>query len=220
MSGFSRLPTSTDYASGGFLSPARGLCPSFRAPVALLSVVFRTGPMWTAICLLISVILVQDLHAQPAPEYTGERPFSADLDGLYLALGPVASAIRAGDAWDGSFGGELLLVRVRERSAVTGLGWAVGASRHARGPDRGLGRGTGRVWTDLLIGTRSIGGLVTGLGAGLVAEVDPVDAPRWGGQASVWLFAGVIPFIRLGAVQKNGTYIDFGIKVALPAVRI
>ena len=158
--------------------------------------------------------------ARPAAQ-AAEDPLETDsLDGFYLTIGPVMNAVRATGSWDASFGGEALLMRVREGSRLTAAGVGLGAARYARAADRGLDRGSGRIWADFHLATRPLGGPVVGIGIGAAAEVDPVIAPRWGAQLTVWVFAGVIPFLRIGTVQKNGAYIDFGIKVALPAVRI
>ncbi len=118
------------------------------------------------------------------------------LDGTYLALGPMAALVRAGGgaaSWDGGFGGEIFLVRVREQEAVASLGISAGALRLAA-DDRG------RAWSEILLGSR-IAGIHAGLGAGASVEIDEVRAPRWGGHATVWIFAGVVPYARMGVVE-------------------
>ncbi|MCG8420256.1 MAG: hypothetical protein MJE77_20180 [Proteobacteria bacterium] len=162
----------------------------------------------------------QSAHAQETAPASAEVD-SGDLDGFYIALGPVASAVCEGGAWDGGFGGEISLVRVRERGLLTALGVGLGAVRFARAArDDTLGGGIGRAWADVQLGISCWPGPACGIGAGLAAEIDSITPPRWGAQATFWIFMGVIPFIRIGTVQKDGAYIDFGIKVALPAVRI
>ncbi len=184
-----------------------------------------------ALCVVISMVSVQSAAAQKASSQTVEPETSPvenaeraletdDLDGFYITLGPVMNAVRASGVWDASFGGEALLMRVRERAALSAAGIGLGAARYARAGDRGVDRGSGRVWADFHLATRPLGGPVVGIGIGAAADIDPVIAPRWGAQLTIWAFVGVIPFVRIGTIQKNGAYIDFGIKVALPAVRI
>lgn len=139
-------------------------------------------------------------------------PAVANLDGLYLALGPVASAVHSDDGWDGGFGGELMLVRVREQSPLAGLGIAAGGVRFAEA-------GNGRLWGDALIATKKLFGVGIGVSGGLAVEVGDLQAPRFGWQATLWGFAGVLPYIRVGAVEQSGTFVDAGIKLALPAIR-
>ena len=182
----------------------------------------RFLPRTVILCLgvLILVGSARNAGAQSGPEASPEELSPGGLDGFYVALGPVGSVTRSAGAWDGNFGAEAGLVRIREGSALEALGLSVGAGRYAREPERGLGRGTGRVWAELEVGISMPGGLIGGLGGGVVAEVDPVIPARWGAQGTIWVFAGVIPYVRVGRVEKNGTYIDFGIKVALPVLRI
>jgi hypothetical protein len=132
------------------------------------------------------------------------------LDGTYLALGPVASFVRTDGKWDGGFGGEISLVRVREREPLSALGIAAGVLRLAA-DDRG------RVWSELMVGTR-LAGIHAGLGAGVGVEIDSVRAPRWGGHATVWIFAGVVPYARVGVVEEGGLFAEIGLKIALPVV--
>jgi hypothetical protein len=132
------------------------------------------------------------------------------LDGTYLALGPLAAFVRANEKWDGGFGGEIALVRVREHELLASLGIAAGALRLAE-EDRG------RVWTELLAGSR-LAGIHAGLGAGAGLEIDGVGPPRWSGHGVVWIFAGVVPYARVGMVEGMGPFAEIGIKVLLPAI--
>jgi hypothetical protein len=159
--------------------------------------------------LVLLLILggVREVQAEtPAPGV------SAGLDGTRLLIGPVGGAIRLGHSWDSGFGGALALVRNRERAGLALVGAEMGGIRVAR-DERWL------VWGDLLVGSRRLAGLLLGLGAGVRAELSPVFSPRWGSQASFWVFAGITPYARIGAVQRGGTYVDFGIKVPLSAFR-
>jgi hypothetical protein len=130
------------------------------------------------------------------------------LDDTYLALGPTAALVRVDGQWDGGFGGEITLVRVREHEPLAALGLAAGALRLAA-DDRG------RVWSEVLAGTR-LAGIHAGLGAGASVDIDAVRAPRWGGHATVWIFAGVVPYARVGVVEEDGAFAEIGIKIAFP----
>lgn len=206
---------------------SRGICPHERGTVPSLQSAARKrsgtcsiglGPAY--LIIVISMSLARNASADPEQTPVQGTVATDDLDGLYLALGPVASVMHSGSAYDGSFGGEISLVRVRERAIVRATGLNIGAVRYAQVGARGLGRGYGRMWADLEGAVGRPRGLVAGLALGITAEVDPIEEPRWGAQATIWTFVGVIPFVRVGSVQKNGTYIDFGIKVALPVLRI
>lgn len=138
---------------------------------------------------------------------------SADLDGLYLALGPLGGAIYHEGAWGAGFGGEVTVVRVAEREPVAALGAAVGGLRFAD-------RDAGHLWADLSIGTRWPLDLAVGLSVGPTVEVDEVIPPRFGGHATIWLFVGVVPYLRVGAVETSGRFVELGVKLALPAIRL
>jgi hypothetical protein len=98
-------------------------------------------------------------HAQAAPSRSEPLPSSADLDGTIFSLGPVAAAVYADEAWDGGFGGEVMLVRVREGSTLAALGVAAGGIRFAEA-------GNGRLWGDVLVGTKKLFGVGIGPGSG------------------------------------------------------
>jgi hypothetical protein len=173
---------------------------------ACVRVAMLIGLLWTGVWSDIAA-------AQPAPA-TG-APATApvrvtSLDGTYLALGPTAALVRVDGQWDGGFGGEISLVRVREREPLAALGVAVGALRLAA-DDRG------RVWSELLAGTR-LAGFHMGLGAGASVDIDAVDGARWGGHATVWIFAGVVPYARVGVVEEVGPFGEVGIKIAFPVL--
>lgn len=157
--------------------------------------------------------------AEPAGRAGASAPAQAapavrvtTLDGTYLALGPSAALVRTREdgqaSWDGGFGGEIALVRVREHEPVASLGIAAGALRLAAA-DRG------RAWSELLLGSR-IAGIHAGLAAGASVEIDEVRPPRWGGHATVWIFAGVVPYARAGVVEGGGSFAEIGIKIAFP----
>ncbi len=137
---------------------------------------------------------------------------TADLDGIYLAVGPIAAVVRGTDGWDGAFGGELTLVRVAERRPVAAWALNLGGARFGT-------RNAGRLWLEGMVGTRRLVGVVVGVAAGPTVEVDEQIPPRAGIQGSVWLYAGVLPYLRVGAVRNGGRFVEIGLKLSLPAVR-
>ena len=152
----------------------------------------------------------ETLEQQPAD--VDPMPTVQDLDGVYFLLGPVASAVYSSDDWDGGIGGEVLLVRVQERRTIAGYGLGAGAIRLVEGDK-------GRLWADAMVGTKRLFDVGLGLSAGVTAEVGDTQAARLGWQATVWGYAGVIPYLRVGQVRTSGTFVDAGIKIALPAFR-
>ena len=153
-----------------------------------------------------------DTPPEPRAAAAGAAAARGGLDGSYLLLGPVAGMVRANGSWESGFGGALSLVRVRERRSLAALGLGIGALRLARG-DRGL------LWADFQVGSRRLAGLLMGFTAGVSADVGELISMRLAGHAGVWVFAGVVPYARIGVMQKSGTYVDFGIRVALPTFR-
>jgi hypothetical protein len=137
---------------------------------------------------------------------------SADLDGVYLTLGPVGAAVHQDGDWDASFGGELSLVRVTERAPVAAAGVLFGGGRFAR-------RDGGRLWVEALAGTRRLADLPLGLSGGPVVDLDDGRGPRWGGQATLWAYLGIMPYARVSTLQRLGTSVEVGLRLPLPALR-
>ncbi len=137
---------------------------------------------------------------------------TANLDGIYLALGPVAAVVHDPEGWDGVFGGELTVARVTEHRAVAAVALNLGGARFGM-------RSAGRLWLEGMVGTGRLLGVVVGVAAGPTLEVDEQIPPRVGVQGSLWLYAGVLPYLRVGAVRDAGSFVEIGVKVSLPAVR-
>jgi hypothetical protein len=114
--------------------------------------------------------------------------------------------------WDGTFGGEAQITRVREHQTISAMGLAIGGLRYAE-------RTGGRLWGDLVF-AHDPGPITLGLSIGATVELDDLRVPRWGGQATLWVFAGALPYVRVAAVQDSGVVVDIGLKIALPALRL
>lgn len=138
------------------------------------------------------------------------RP-SWDLDGTYLWLGPLGAASYAAPGWDSAFGAEAAVVVVREREAIALWGVNLGASR-------ATARDGGRVWVDGLVGTR-LWGRMMGASLGPIAELSELAHPRIGASIGAWVFAGITPFARVGAISELGIFAELGIHIALPVLR-
>jgi len=150
-------------------------------------------------------------RAEP-PSPRPELASTANLDGLYLALGPLGGASVTADGWVGTFGAEVLLVRVRERRPLAALGVVAGAVRFSE-----LERG--RLWLDLLAGSRWPLGVAIGVQAGGLLEVDEINRPRAGLQGSLWVYGGIVPYLRVGTVQESGPFFELGVGLPLPVLR-
>lgn len=135
---------------------------------------------------------------------------SSDLDGIYLWLGPVGAASRIDGVWDSTIGGELAVIRVRERAPLGAIGASAGAIRWTE-------RGGGRIWIDAIAGTRL--GRMVGASAGPLVELAELAHPRLGGSIGVWAFVGVTPFARVGYVDELGGFAEIGLHIALPVLR-
>lgn len=134
----------------------------------------------------------------------------AAFKGVYLALGPVLSVMHQQGGWDTAFGGEITLAWVDERQTLAGIGISVGGLQLSE-------REAHRAWADLLAATH-IAGVAVGASLGMVADFDLVSPWRVGPQASLWLYAGVMPYARVAYAQATGTVYEVGLKVPLPAL--
>lgn len=138
------------------------------------------------------------------------RP-SWDLDGFYIWLGPTGAATHVDADWDSTFGGDLAVLRIREREPLSAIGLDVGASLWSA-------RDGGRVWVDAVAGTQ-IAGRVYGVTVGAIGEFAELEHPRYGASAGVWAYFGITPYVRVGTVEELGTFVDVGVHIALPVYR-
>jgi len=169
------------------------------------------------VVLVIALVLVAsariasaDANGAPAAD---EPILSLDsrLKAFYVAIGPIGVVQRAEGNWDSAFGAELNLTRVRESAAISALGLSIGGSKLSE-------RDGGRFWLGALAGIDRLPGKVPiGLSLGGILDVDAVRHARWGGYATLWFYAGVMPFVRVSTIQKSGSGVELGLSIPLPA---
>lgn len=164
-----------------------------------------------ALLAALMMIGVSGAAAEPAPRPQALRSVG-DLDGLHLFVGPIGAATHVGDGWDSAWGGTLALARIRERAWLGTAGAWLGAAHY--GATDG-----GRVWIDGIAGTRRLVGKMVGVGVGPVVELSTLRHPRFGAQASIWCFAGVVPYARLGVLDASGSFVEVGVSLSIPALR-
>ena len=107
-------------------------------------------------------------------------------------------------------GDELLLQEPVDGTALGGLSF--GGISYA-------GRDGGRLWLEAEVAFNRPLPFGIGLAGGVVAEVDPVAEPRLGLQGTLWVYAGVIPYLRVGTVDVSGEFVEVGLMIKIPAVR-
>ena len=165
-----------------------------------------TACVLVTMCCSMSRIVRADV---PTPR--GLQHMANDLDGVYLMLGPLGAVSYLDRVRQSTFGGQLLVLRVREKAPIAALGLAFGALRYTAAE-------RGRAWADLVIGTR-VRSTHVGMGIGPVLELDQVAPARLGGQLTLWVFAGVIPYVRAGHIDGAGSFAELGVQLMLPVRR-
>lgn len=138
---------------------------------------------------------------------------TASLDGLYFTLGPVAAAVRLDRDWTSAAGLEASLVRVRERQLPAAYGLSLGAFRYTD-------RDGGRVWLEAESALKRPLPVAVGLGLGAMVDLDEIRPPRWGVQSTLWIFVGIVPYVRVGVAQENGGFVEAGFMIKVPAGRL
>jgi hypothetical protein len=149
-------------------------------------------------------------RASPALRPAEAAP-SSDLDGLYFWLGPSGAASHIESEWDSTVGADATVIRVREGEWLGVIGGSLGASRWTV-------RDGGRIWLDGLIGTRV--GRMMGISAGPILELGELAHPRLGGSVGIWAFLGVTPYVRAGTVSEMGGFVEIGVHIAVPVLRL
>jgi hypothetical protein len=188
----------------GFWSPLRA---------TRCAVIVTTYAISATIAYADSVAIDPDPLPRSGTPHVGPSGFrpSWDLDGFYIWLGPIGAASHVDADWDSTFGADLAIVRIRERSPLGAIGVDGGASLWTA-------RDGGRVWLDMVVGTR-LGGRMFGATAGPILELSELAHPRLGGSVGVWAFFGITPFARVGTVEDLGTFAEVGVHIALPVFR-
>jgi hypothetical protein len=155
-----------------------------------------------------------DLPPRSGPPTVGPSGFrdSSNLDGVYVWLGPSAAATYTASNWDSVFGGDLAVTRVREQELLGAVGGDVGFTKYTANDG-------GRVWLDALAGTRVSSRVMVGVSAGPIVELADLHHPRVGASVGLWAFAAVTPFVRVGAVDETGRFVEIGVRIALPVFR-
>ena len=54
---------------------------------------------------------------------------------------------------------------------------------------------------------------------GPIVELSDVVHPKLGASIGAWVFAGITPFVRVGAVSDLGMFAELGLHIALPVLR-
>jgi hypothetical protein len=139
-------------------------------------------------------------------------PSPSEMDGVHVTIGPVGAVTHIEDSWYSAAGAELSLVYLREHCLPAAVGLAGGGISYA-------GRDGGRLWLEAEVAFNRPLPFGIGVSGGVVAEVDPVAEPRYGVQGTLWVFAGVIPYVRAGTVDVSGDFVEIGVMVKIPAVR-
>ncbi|KAB2899242.1 MAG: hypothetical protein F9K40_10480 [Kofleriaceae bacterium] len=162
--------------------------------------------------LTLTLLRSHPAHADPATLPPPTLRAASDLDGLHIWLGPIGAATHVDGSWDSAWGGTVAALRIREQAPLGAVGAWLGGTHYAL-------RDGGRVWLEGVAGTRRLGGRMLGAAAGPVVELADLRHPRLGAQASIWCFAGVVPYARLGVLEASGPFVEVGISLSLPALR-
>lgn len=141
-----------------------------------------------------------------------DDPVPVSNDGLWLTIGPVGGAVRVEGDWFSAFGLEGSVVYLRERRLPALIGGSFGGMSYA-------GRGGGRFWLEAEIAVNDPLPFAIGLGFGPAAELGRSQPTHLGIQGTLWVFAGVLPYIRAGALEQTGGFVEIGILIKVPAIR-
>jgi hypothetical protein len=131
-------------------------------------------------------------------------------DEIVVWIGPELSAVRLDEGWDTGVGGVLAVGLRRPRRLAILAGEVHGISL--------ADRGGGRLGGAASVGLRTGFGPIVGLSVGPVVEVDAVRPPRWGGEATGWIVAGLGAFVRVAALDQIGRSLEIGLAVPLPTL--
>ena len=138
-----------------------------------------------------------------------ELPSPSNLDGWYLTIGPVAAAAHVHGRWISAIGGEASLVRLDEHRLPAVLGVAGGGVSYSSLPG-------GRFWLEAEIGIEDPLPFALGIAVGATAEVNHVDPPRFGVEATLWAVGGFVPYVRVGTLEIVGSFVEMGVMLKVP----
>ncbi len=171
-------------------------------------------PRREVVALVFAAALVTGAPAALAePERDEALAETDNLDGYYLALGPRGGALYTEGEWDGAFGAEVSLYHYQGDRPLSLLGLSGGMVQ--------LSELTGgQLFGEVGAGGSVVSELRAGLAAGVTARTSPVRHPRLGVHATLFAFAGPIAYGRVGSLQDTGMFVDIGIRLALPALRL
>jgi hypothetical protein len=135
-----------------------------------------------------------------------------DLDGIHLTIGPTISAVHIGEEWTPAAGLEVSVISVQEDCRPAAFGFAFGGLSYTD-------RDGGRLWLEAEAAVKRPLPVALGFGLGAAAEVDPVRDARFGVQGTLWVFAGVIPYLRAGTLDLEGRFVEAGVMLKIPVLR-
>jgi hypothetical protein len=164
-------------------------------------------PRWGLGPQIIVAVLIAS-----APVAAGELR-ETTIDGLYVTAGPLAAGTRIGGEWTSGVGLELSIVGVREHALPAA--WGVCGGWHSY-----TERAGGRIWLEAEVAVKRPLPFAVGLGIGPALEVDRIRPARPGAQATLWIFAGIVPYVRVGALRESGGFVELGVMAKLPFPRI
>jgi hypothetical protein len=182
------------------------------SPATLMLAICITSPAAADPTAFVPTETQTDPPPRPPPAPAPTLRPTWDLDGFYLWLGPIGAIGREAATWDSTFGGDLSIVRVRERQALGALGLTVGASKWTT-------HDGGRIWLDALVGTEPVGHVMIGLSAGALLELDELSNPRIGGSIGLWAYDAIAPYARIGWIDDLHGFVEFGLHIPLPVYR-
>ncbi len=168
----------------------------------------RAGPHILAIVLALEGSAQADRAAIPDPARS-----PANQDGLWITLGPVGGASRIDGEWYSSVGGELSVLGLWRHGFPALVGLAGGGVSYQERPG-------GRIWLDAEVAMNEPLPFAIGLAVGAVTEVDAIRHPRFGVQGTLWVFAGVVPYARVGRLEESGTFLELGLMIKIPVRRV
>jgi hypothetical protein len=169
----------------------------------------RRALAWGRLSTVLSVAL---LVIRTGVARADDLPSSADLDGVYITAGPLGAAVETNGAWFSGAGLELSVVHVRERALPAAYGVALGGISY-------IGRDGGRLWLELEAAIGQPLPFGVGLGVGPALDIGAERPTRLGGQATLWIFAGIVPYVRVGTIAETGGFFEAGVMIKIPARR-